>query len=120
LTSRPTALAMGTSLVVLAGIPPSPLFVSELMILLALVEAGLLPVAAIAALLLALGFLGMAHALLEALLGKPRRLRGRTTRTARAIGALAVGACLLLVPLAAGSFALPDGDLVRQSPGGLE
>ena len=54
----------------LAGLPPSPLFVSELMILLGGIDAGLLAVSAIAAVLLALGFLGLAHALIEGLLGE--------------------------------------------------
>jgi hydrogenase-4 component F len=78
-TSRRTVLAMAVSLVVLSGMPPSPLFVSELVILLALIDAGLLPIAAIAAMLLALGFLGLVQALLQALLGEPR---GAGTRPA--------------------------------------
>ena len=44
--ARPTAAAMGVSLVALAGLPPSPLFVSELLILLGGLAAGETAVAA--------------------------------------------------------------------------
>ena len=65
--SPSTAFSIGVSLVTLAGLPPLPLFVSELMILLGGIDAGLLGASTAAALLLALGFLGIAHALLEGL-----------------------------------------------------
>jgi hydrogenase-4 component F len=113
-TSRPTAMAMGVSLAVLAGLPPGPLFASELMILLALFEAGLAPVAGAAALLLALGFLGMAHALLEALLAPPRFHRPRALRSARAVGIAAVVASAALVGMAAIAFELPGAALVHE------
>jgi hydrogenase-4 component F len=118
-TSRPTALAMGTSLAVLSALPPGPLFASELMILLALIDAGLLPVAAVAAALLALGFLGLAHALLEALLGEARSRRVRQPRSSRVVGITAVGACAVLLVMTAVAFELPDAALVRQAAGGL-
>jgi hydrogenase-4 component F len=117
LRSRPTALAIGVSLPVLGGLPPGPLFASELMILLALIEAGLAPVAVVAAVLLALGFLGLAHALLEALLAPPRAHRGPATRSARVIGVTAVAATVALVAMACGAFALPDAALVQQVAG---
>ena len=56
---------MGISLAALAGLPPSPLFVSEVLIVAGGFQAGHDWVAAIAAVLLALGFLGLAHALIE-------------------------------------------------------
>ena len=49
----------------LSGLPPSPLFFCELLILLGGLAAGQAAVAAVAAALLALGFLGLAHALIE-------------------------------------------------------
>ena len=67
---------MGVSLGALAGLPPSPLFVSEVLIVAGGFQAGRPWAAAAAALLLALGFLGLAHALIETLVGKaaPRRV----------------------------------------------
>jgi hydrogenase-4 component F len=119
LRSRPTALAMGVSVGVLSGLAPGPLFASELMILLALIDAGLLPVATVAGLLLALGFLGLAHALLEALLGTPRSRRARVPRSGRAVGLAAVAASVVLLAMSAGAFELPDAALVREAAGGL-
>jgi formate hydrogenlyase subunit 3/multisubunit Na+/H+ antiporter MnhD subunit len=62
-------LALGA----LSGLPPSPLFVSELLILAGGVESGRPWPAAVAAVLLALGFLGLAHATIETLVGKGHR-----------------------------------------------
>ncbi len=64
---------MGISLGALAGLPPSPLFVSEVLIVAGGFQAGRSWAAAAAALLLALGFLGLAHALLETTVGKAHR-----------------------------------------------
>ena len=64
--------AVGISLGSLGGLPPSPLFFSELLILLGGLAAGKLVVTLIAAALLGLGFLGLAHALIEGLLGGER------------------------------------------------
>jgi hydrogenase-4 component F len=69
--SPSTAAAMGVSLLTLSGLPPSPLFLSELLILLGGIAAGQVIVAAIAAAALALGFLGLLHALIEGVLGEP-------------------------------------------------
>jgi hydrogenase-4 component F len=70
-TSRAGA-AMGVSLVALAGLPPSPLFVSELLILLGGIASGHALLAAITAAGIALGFLGLLHALLEGVVGDSR------------------------------------------------
>ena len=64
---------MGISLGALAGLPPSPLFLSEVLIVAGGFQAGRSWAAAATALLLALGFLGLAHALLETTVGKARR-----------------------------------------------
>jgi len=112
--SRPTAAAMGVSLLALAALPPSPLFVSEAMILLGGMEAGLLAVAALATVLLALGFLGLAHALVEGLLGRRGRVGSRPTpRSARLVGALAAAAAAALVAVSLAAYALPGSDLVE-------
>jgi hydrogenase-4 component F len=73
-SSPATAGAVALSLASLAGLPPSPLFVSELFVLLGGVLAGQLWVSAVAATLLALGFLGLAHTTIEGLVGSRRRV----------------------------------------------
>ena len=68
---------MGISLGALAGLPPSPLFVSEVLIVAGGFQAGHPWAASATALLLALGFLGLAHALIETTAGdSPPRERG--------------------------------------------
>ncbi len=71
---RGTALGLGISLGALSGLPPSPIFFSELLILAGGFAAGQYLVAAAVALLLALGFVGIAHQLIEALLGRSHRI----------------------------------------------
>jgi hydrogenase-4 component F len=102
-SSRPTAVAMGVSLGALAGLPPSPLFVSELLILLGGVAAGETAVAAVAVVALALGFLGLLHAFLEGVIGEPgqqrRRARHRSERPI-AVMTAALGAGMLALSIA--------------------
>ncbi|MEO8689295.1 MAG: proton-conducting transporter membrane subunit [Solirubrobacteraceae bacterium] len=121
--SPATAVAMGVSLGALGALPPSPLFVSELLILLGGIAAGETAVAAVAAVALALGFLGLIHALLEGVLGpaaagrrstSPRRRSERLVATmTAAIGAalLALTAAGLLLPGSAFVDALARGVL---------
>jgi hydrogenase-4 component F len=112
-SSPATAGAMIVSLLSLAGLPPSPLFVSELMVLLGGMDAGMLGVSALAAVLLAFGFLGLAHALIEGLLGDGKRGGARPgPRSARAIALLASAAAVALLALTAAAYALPGSDLV--------
>jgi hydrogenase-4 component F len=111
-TSASTATAMSVSLLTLSGLPPSPLFVSEVMILLGGMDAGLIAVSSIAAVLLALGFLGLAHALLEGLLGEGRRA-SRPTRSAGAIAVLAGIAALALLGMTVAAYALPGSEIVE-------
>ncbi|MGO9750044.1 MAG: proton-conducting transporter membrane subunit [Solirubrobacteraceae bacterium] len=102
--SPSTATAMGVSLAALAGMPPSPLFLSELLIVLGGLAAGQLAASAIAVVALALGFLGLLHALIEGVLGeKPKRRRHRTQRGQRSTVALTaiLGSGLLALFLAA-------------------
>jgi len=119
---RSTAAAMGVSLVALAGLPPSPLFVSELLILLAGVTAGELLVSAVALIGLALGFLGLLHALIESVIGgeaetTPKRLRLGSTR---AMVALTSGFGGGLLALAATGMLLPGSGFIETlARGGL-
>jgi hydrogenase-4 component F len=103
-TSPPTAVAMGVSLGALGGLPPSPLFVSELLILLGGFAAGETVVTAVAAAALALGFLGLLHAGLEGVIGPAahhaRRARSRSERPLSIMTA-ALGAGLLALTVAA-------------------
>jgi hydrogenase-4 component F len=116
--SLATAGAMTVSLLALAGLPPSPLFVSELMVLLGGMDAGLLGVSALAAVLLALGFLGLAHALIEGLLGDGKKGGRPSPRSARAVALLASTAAAALLALTVAAYALPGSDLVAALMGG--
>ncbi len=111
LVSRSTAFSVGVPVLTLAGIPPLPLFVSEVMILLGGMDAGLIGVVAVAASLLALGFLGLARALIEGLLGERRR-GGRRSRAARPVALLAGATAVALVALSVVAFGLPGSDIV--------
>lgn len=103
----PTATAMGVSLGALAALPPSPLFVSELLILFGAIEAGELAVATIGAVLLALGFLGLAYALIEGLVGEPHARRWRSGRSARQTTRLTVAITAGMLALTAAAMLLP-------------
>jgi hydrogenase-4 component F len=104
--STPVAAAAGISLGTLSGLPPSPLFFSELLILLGGVAAHQVAVVSIAALLMALGFLGLAHALIETLAGESRGHRWQSGRTVRLTGRLTVALTLGLLALSAGAYLL--------------
>ena len=88
------------------------------MILLGGIDAGLLAVSAVAAVLLALGFLGLAHALLEGLLAGARRRGTRPSpRSARAVALLAGARGVALVALTVAAYALPGSGLVEGADG---
>lgn len=108
--SPSTATAMGVSLAALAGMPPSPLFLSELLIVLGGVAAGQPVVSALAVVALALGFLGLLHALVEGVVGdsggavRPPAPRGqRTTVALTSVFGAALLALLAAGPLLIGS-----------------
>jgi hydrogenase-4 component F len=103
---------MGISLGALAGLPPSPLFISEVLIVAGGFQAGRSWAAAATALLLALGFLGLAHALLETTVGKARRRDGTPPRGRRTLALLGAAALTLLLGLSALALWLPGSDLV--------
>ena len=74
-SSPGTAAMLGLSLLALAGLPPSPLFLSEALILAAGFATPRWWVSVLAAGLLALAFIGVLGALLEGLGGRPRSRR---------------------------------------------
>ena len=113
----PTASAVGVSLGALAAMPPSPLFVSELLILLGGITAGEIAVTVVAALLLALGFLGLAHALVDALVGEPRVKRWRSVRSGRRLRRLTVVCGTLMLALTVVACLLPGSSMVEPSDG---
>jgi hydrogenase-4 component F len=103
---------MGISLGALAGLPPSPLFVSELLIVAGGFQAGRPWAAAATAALLALGFLGLAHALIETTVGKARRADAAQPRSLRALALLGGASLLALLGLSAAALWLPGSALV--------
>ncbi len=118
--SPATATAMGVSLVALSGLPPSPLFLSELLILIGGVAAGDLLVSAVATIALALGFLGLLHALMEGVIGDERRhrrrRRSREERPTLALTAI-LGTGMLACGLA-GVLLLPGSGFVARLASG--
>jgi hydrogenase-4 component F len=109
--------SMSLSLGSLSGLPPSPLFFSEVLILVGGFTSGNAAAAAVAALLLALGFLGLAHVLVQDLLGSNRRPRRDGLAGGRGVSVLSVVAVCLLVALAALTFVLPGSALVHTLAG---
>ncbi|MDA0163740.1 proton-conducting transporter membrane subunit [Solirubrobacter ginsenosidimutans] len=107
-----TATAMSVSLIALAGLPPSPLFVSELLIALGGVAAGETAVVAVAVVALALGFLGLLHALIEGVIGDPVKRLHAARRSERQIAALTVALGAGLLALTAAATLVPGSALV--------
>ncbi len=112
--SPATATAMGVSLAALSGLPPSPLFLSELLILLGGISAGEDLVTAVAVVALALGFLGLLHALIEGVVGeKPSRPRRRRSREERPIVALTAILTSAMLAVTFAGLLLPGSALVQ-------
>jgi hydrogenase-4 component F len=120
-TNPAAAGAVGVSLATLGGMPPAPLFFSELLILAGGIATGHLAVTIAAAALLALGFLGLAHALIEALAADPPLRRDTTVARCRSprLAALTIVVAVALAALSAGALALPHAQLVTRLAGGL-
>jgi hydrogenase-4 component F len=104
--------ALGISLGALAGLPPSPLFASEVLIVAGGVASGRPWTAAAAALLLGLGFLGLAHTLLETTAGKAPK-RDATAPGLRAVMLLTGIAVPSLLALTAAALWLPNSAIAR-------
>jgi hydrogenase-4 component F len=116
--SRPLAGAVGLSLGTLSGLPPSPLFLSEVLIIAGGFAAGLAWAGAAAAILLALGFLGMAHVLVEGLGGRLSGRRPSGARGTRQVTALVLVSVLALSALSAVAYQLPGSAIVAALAGG--
>jgi hydrogenase-4 component F len=110
---RKLAGAVGVSLATLSGLPPSPLFLSEVLVLSGAFAAGLAWAGALGAVLLGLGFLGMAHVLVEGLAGRPSGRRPASRRGTRQVGVLTALSCAGLLALTALAYELPGSALVR-------
>ena len=104
---------LGGSLAALAGLPPSPLFVSEVLIVAGGFAAGRPWTAAAAAALLALGFLGLAHALIETTAGRATPAETRRPAGLRVVLALGAVAGVLLLALTAAAVLLPDSAIAH-------
>ncbi len=115
-TGRTGTTAIGVSLGSLSGMPPAPLFVSELLIALGGIAAGETVVVVVAVVLLALGFLGLAHALIE-------RTAGHTPtggdRAEWRLGALTAFVVAGELALAVAAFWLVDSSLLADLMRGM-
>jgi hydrogenase-4 component F len=118
--TQPTLGAvMGISLGTLAGLPPSPLFASEVLIVAGGFAAGRPWTAGIAAGLLALGFLGLAQALIELLAGRARARDRHTAPGLRGLRLLTGVSVVCLLLLTAAAFWLPDSDIAQALARGI-
>ena len=118
-TSPAGATAVGVSLASLSGMPPAPLFVSELLILAGGFAAGDTAVAIAATVLLALGFLGLAHALIEATAGDATPRGARHRRSERRLGALTAAVVVAQLGLVVAAFALVGSPLLADLMGSM-
>jgi hydrogenase-4 component F len=112
-TAPSLGVSMGVSLGTLAGLPPSPLFASEVLIVAGGFAAGRTWEAAAAATLLAFGFLGLGHALVETIAGRARRRAPESPVGLRTVVALTTVAGAALVALTLLAPWLPSSDLVE-------
>ena len=112
-TQRALGTTLGVSLGTLAGLPPSPLFISEILIVAGGFQAGRPWTAAASALLLALGFLGLAHALMDTTIGKRHRRDPALAPGLHGVTALTGVSVALLAALALAGLWLPDTALVQ-------
>ena len=110
--ASPTATAITVSLIALAGLPPSPLFVSEVLIALGGVQAGETAVVTVAVVALALGFLGLLHALFDGVLPEAGS-RSRPHRGERQLVALTWTLGTGLLALTVAGALLPGSALVE-------
>jgi hydrogenase-4 component F len=111
--------SMGIALGTLAGLPPSPIFVSEVLIVAGGFQAGYAWATAAATVLLALGFLGLSHALLETTAGRRRRRRRTAVPGLRLLTGFAAVSVVLLGVLASAVLWLPGSAVVDAMAKGL-
>lgn len=113
------AAAVTVSLVSLSGLPPSPLFFSEVLILLGGLAAGETVVVVIAAALLALGFVGLAHALIEGVVSDAPAGPAGNASTERRLKVLTALVGVALLALSATVYFLPGSRLVDELMGAV-
>ena len=118
-TQRALGTTLGVSLGTLAGLPPSPLFVSEVLIIAGGFQAGRSWAAAAATVLLALGFLGLVHALIETTAGKGGRRDPALAPGLRSVTALTRVSVVLLAGLTLAAVWLPGSDIVQALTRGI-
>ena len=118
-TDRRLGAALGLSLATLAGLPPSPLFASEVLIAAGGFESGHTFAAAAAVLLLALGFVGLMHSLIETTVGTPHRRVAGHAAGLRGVTAVLAAGMLLLAGLDGAAAWLPRSDFVHALVRGL-
>src|SRR4029079_17922967 len=92
---------MAISLGTLAGPPPAPLFLSEILVIAGGFQAGRSWAAAGTAVMLALGFVGLAHALVETTGRRTRRRDREVAPGLRPVMALGAASTVILLALAA-------------------
>ena len=112
-TQRTLGTTLGISLATLAGLPPSPLFVSEVLIVAGGFEAGRAWAAGASCVLLALGFLGLSHALLDTTIGKSHRRDAAHAPGLRGVTVLACVSVSVLAALTLIGLWLPGSALVE-------
>ena len=83
------------------------------------IQSGKLVVTIVATALLGLGFLGLAHALIEGLVGEEHQRAWRRGRTIRATERLTAAMGAGLIALAAGAYLLPDSTVVQMLMAGV-
>ncbi len=107
--------SMGISLATLSGLPPLPLFASELLIMAGGFETGHGVVASIAALLLAFGFIGLIQAFLTIITGDSHHHNAESLVKVRVAGVFRTGIVSLglLLGLTYIAFFLPSSILVH-------
>ncbi len=118
-TQPALGISLGISLGALAGLPPSPLFVSEVLIVAGGFQVGRPWAAAAAAVLLSLGFLGLVHALIDTVIGKPRRRQRDAAPGLHAVVALTAVAATAMLALTAAALWLPGSAIVESLLRGL-
>jgi hydrogenase-4 component F len=104
---------MGISLGALSGLPPSPLFISEVLILAGGYQSGHPVAATAAAVLLALGFLGLSHALVDSVAGKARRRDTTAPTGLPTVVVLTSASVVLLLLLSIGALTLPGSAVIH-------
>jgi hydrogenase-4 component F len=113
------AAGIGLALATLSGLPPLPLFASELLIVAGGFQSGRGWVAATATVLLALAFLGLMRALLDMTVGEASELDTARRQGLRGLAVLTAVSALALAALTAAAVWLPASQLVRALITGL-